>query len=196
TADGMTFTVGAKEGSYQADTENYIVKLHGNAAESVQVNGADSKLYDDLSALENADGSGYAVSSDIYGAVTYVKVPAQAAADTVITTTGSASVVQTGTYEMESGSSFAGTVEDKPVSEKTYVDGYNTDGAGSTVYANVKDSGDYNVDLTYKNAASDNQSLSIFVNGEFVKQTSLKPAAEWTVASETLPLSAGKNSIT
>lgn len=196
TADGTTFTVGAKEGSYQADTENYIVKLHGNAAESVQVNGADSKLYDDLSALENADGGGYAVSSDIYGAVTYVKVPAQADADTVITTTGSESVVQTGTYEMESGSSFAGTVEDKPVSEKTYVDGYDTNGAGSTVYANVKDSGDYNVDLTYKNAASDNQSLSIFVNGEFVKQTSLKPAAEWTVASEALPLSAGKNSIT
>lgn len=195
TADTSTFTIGAKEGSYKADTENYIVKLHGNAAESVQVNGADSKVYDDLSALENADGSGYAVGSDVYGAVTYVKVPAQADADTVITTSGSASIVQTGTYEMETGSNFADTVADKPVAEKTYVDGYDKDGAGTTIYANVKDSGDYNVDLTYKNASSDNQALSIFVNGEYVKQTTLKPNTDWSVQSETLPLSAGKNSI-
>lgn len=194
-ADTSTFTIGAKEGSYKADTENYIVKLHGNAAESVQVNGADSKVYDDLSALENADGSGYAVGSDVYGAVTYVKVPAQADADTVITTSGSASIVQTGTYEMETGSNFADTVADKPVAEKTYVDGYDKDGAGTTIYANVKDSGDYNVDLTYKNASSDNQALSIFVNGEYVKQTTLKPNTDWSVQSETLPLSAGKNSI-
>ncbi|EHC6477280.1 DUF5110 domain-containing protein [Listeria monocytogenes] len=195
TADTSTFTIGAKEGSYKADTENYIVKLHGNAAESVQVNGADSKVYDDLSALENADGSGYAVGSDVYGAVTYVKVPAQADADTVITTSGSASIVQTGTYEMETGSNFADTVADKPVAEKTYVDGYDKDGAGTTIYANVKDSGDYNVDLTYKNASSDNQALSIFVNGEYVKQTTLKPNTDWSVQSEALPLSAGKNSI-
>ncbi|EUJ17115.1 hypothetical protein G161_14200 [Listeria monocytogenes FSL F6-684] len=195
TADTSTFTIGAKEGSYKADTENYIVKLHGNAAESVQVNGADSKVYDDLSALENADGSGYAVGSDVYGAVTYVKVPAQADADTVITTSGSASIVQTGTYEMETGSNFADTVADKPVAEKTYVDGYDKDGAGTTIYANVKDSGDYNVDLTYKNASSDNQALSIFVNGDYVKQTTLKPNTDWSVQSETLPLSAGKNSI-
>ncbi|EPM8375498.1 TIM-barrel domain-containing protein [Listeria monocytogenes] len=194
-ADTSTFTIGAKEGSYKADTENYIVKLHGNAAESVQVNGADSKVYDDLSALENADGSGYAVGSDVYGAVTYVKVPAQADADTVITTSGSASVVQTGTYEMETGSNFADTVADKPVAEKTYVNGYDKDGAGTTIYANVKDSGDYNVDLTYKNASSDNQALSIFVNGDYVKQTTLKPNTDWSVQSETLPLSAGKNSI-
>lgn len=195
TADTSTFTIGAKEGSYKADTENYIVKLHGNAAESVQVNGADSKVYDDLSALENADGSGYAVGSDVYGAVTYVKVPAQADADTVITTSGSASIVQTGTYEMETGSNFADTVADKPVAEKTYVDGYDKDGAGTTIYTNVKDSGDYNVDLTYKNASSDNQALSIFVNGEYVKQTTLKPNTDWSVQSEALPLSAGKNSI-
>ncbi len=195
TADTSTFTIGAKEGSYKADTENYIVKLHGNAAESVQVNGADSKVYDDLSALETADGSGYAVGSDVYGAVTYVKVPAQADADTVITTSGSASVVQTGTYEMETGSNFADTVADKPVAEKTYVDGYDKDGAGTTIYANVKDSGDYNVDLTYKNASADNQSLSIFVNGDYVKQTTLKPNTDWSVQSEALPLSAGKNSI-
>lgn len=194
-ADTSTFTIGAKEGSYKADTENYIVKLHGNAAESVQVNGADSKVYDDLSALENADGSGYAVGSDVYGAVTYVKVPAQADAVTVITTSGSASVVQTGTYEMETGSNFADTVADKPVAEKTYVDGYDKDGAGTTIYANVKDSGDYNVDLTYKNASADNQTLSIFVNGDYVKQTTLKPNTDWSVQSETLPLSAGKNSI-
>lgn len=195
TADTTTFTVGAKEGSYKADTENYIVKLHGNAAESVQVNGTDSKLYDDLSALENADGSGYAVSSDIYGAVTYVKVPAQGDTDTVITATGSKSVEQTGTYEMEKGSSFANTVAEKPVTEQTYVDGYDSDGSGTTIYANVKDAGDYNVDLTYKNASEDNQSLSIFVNGEYVKQTTLKPAADWTVQAENLPLAAGKNSI-
>ncbi|MCT79457.1 DUF5110 domain-containing protein [Listeria monocytogenes] len=194
-ADTSTFTISAKEGSYKADTENYIVKLHGNAAESVQVNGADSKVYDDLSALENADGSGYAVGSDVYGAVTYVKVPAQADADTVITTSGSASIVQTGAYEMETGSNFADTVADKPVAEKTYVDGYDKDGAGTTIYANVKDSGDYNVDLTYKNASADNQALSIFVNGDYVKQTTLKPSTDWSVQSETLPLSAGKNSI-
>ncbi|MBE8219455.1 hypothetical protein IQA83_18380, partial [Leptospira borgpetersenii serovar Ballum] len=63
------------------------------------------------------------------------------------------------------------------------------------IYANVKDSGDYNVDLTYKNASADNQTLSIFVNGDYVKQTTLKPNTDWSVQSETLPLSAGKNSI-
>ncbi|HAM2145805.1 TPA: carbohydrate-binding protein [Listeria monocytogenes] len=155
----------------------------------------DTYLKQKMTTSKTADGSGYAVGSDVYGAVTYVKVPAQADADTVITTSGSASVVQTGTYEMETGSNFADTVADKPVAEKTYVDGYDKDGAGTTIYANVKDSGDYNVDLTYKNASADNQSLSIFVNGDYVKQTTLKPNTDWSVQSEALPLSAGKNSI-
>ncbi|MBC8921940.1 glycosyl hydrolase family 31, partial [Escherichia coli] len=43
--------------------------------------------------------------------------------------------------------------------------------------------------------SADNQSLSIFVNGDYVKQTTLKPNTDWSVQSEALPLSAGKNSI-
>ncbi|MCM4557041.1 hypothetical protein MMR74_26920, partial [Escherichia coli] len=39
------------------------------------------------------------------------------------------------------------------------------------------------------------QALSIFVNGEYVKQTTLKPNTDWSVQSEALPHSAGKNSI-
>lgn len=57
---------------------------------------------------------------------------------------------------MEIGFNFVDIVVDKLVVEKMYVDGYDKDGVGIIIYVNVKDFGDYNVDLIYKNVFVDN----------------------------------------
>ncbi|WP_099224567.1 TIM-barrel domain-containing protein [Listeria costaricensis] len=190
---GSTFTVKAKTGDYNSNTSNYIVKLHGEAAENVNIDGSAATKYDDLTALEAAAGTGFATGTDVYGDVTYVKVAAQGTADTVIQTTGSSTAADKAVYEMEKGSLFAETLADRPEVSDGSVTGLDADGTGATVYANVKDSGDYSVDLTYKNTGSSAETLSIFVNGERVEEVKLAPAE--TVATSTLPLSAGKNSI-
>lgn len=76
TADGATFTIGSAQGSYQPALRDYIVKVHGVAATSVTGGG---HHYLSLDALRQSTQAGWATGQDRYGAVTWVRLPAQQA---------------------------------------------------------------------------------------------------------------------
>jgi alpha-glucosidase (family GH31 glycosyl hydrolase) len=204
----LSFTLGAKSGSYTPALQSYIVKLHGSAGTSVTNNSTAMTSYASLEALKAAAGEGWATGKDIYGDVTYVKVTAGTASSKSIAVTGVAAVSATSSqYEAEDASLSGNSVATKASINTNhtgytgtgFVDGLGNDGAGVTFYPKVKTGGDYNVSLRYANASGSAKTVSIFVNGKRVKSSSLANLANWdtwSTQSETLPLTAGVNVVT
>lgn len=205
---GISFNIAAKTGSYIPALQNYIVQIHGKAGTGITVNGSALTSYADLNALKAASGEGWSVGKDVYGEVTYVKVAAASTAAKNIVVTGSTSSgLISYKYEAEEASLSGNTATTKATvntnhtgySGSGFVDGFNNADAATTFYANVKTGGDYSVDLRYANASGTAKTVSIFVNGSRVKQTSLASLANWdtwSTQTETLPLTAGNNIIT
>jgi alpha-glucosidase (family GH31 glycosyl hydrolase) len=205
---GISFTVAAKSGTYTPDVQNYIVKIHGKAGTGVTSNGSSLSSYGDLNALKAAGGEGWTAGKDVYGDVTYVKVSAASISAKAIVVTGTGSVGATSVKLEAEEASLSGDTTATKASVNTnhtgysgtgFVDELDTDGAAVTFYADTKVGGDYAVSLRYANATGSAKTMSIFVNGKRVKQTNLANLANWNTwadMSETLPLSAGRNSIT
>jgi uncharacterized protein YegP (UPF0339 family) len=170
------------------------------------VNGGALSQYTSLYNLRNASGEGFAVGKDIYGDVTYVKVAS--GAEKNITATGSVTQTATGTYyEAEEGSLWGETVATQAGSNNNhsnytgygFVDGLENDGSAVTFRVNAKTAGEFPVDIRYSNGGTTNKTLSIFVNGSFVRQAEFGTTANWdtwNTITESLPLVAGGNSIT
>lgn len=77
TKDGVVFSTAAKEGTYTPDVQNYIVKMHVKSPSgTVTIGGQTPTKYASLDALKSATGEGYAVGTDTYGDVVYVKIAA------------------------------------------------------------------------------------------------------------------------
>lgn len=205
---GISFSVGAKSGTFTPDVESYMVKIHGEAGTSVTLNSSAMTSYGDIAALRAASGEGWTTGRDIYGEVTYVKVAAASGSAKNIVVSGNGTAAATSMkLEAEDASLSGNTTSTRATvnnnhagySGTGFVDGMEDDGASVTFYADVKAGGDYNVDLRYANANGSAKTLSIFVNGKRVKQTSLASLANWSTwgtQSETIPLSAGRNAIT
>ena len=78
-----------------------------------------------------------------------------------------------------------------------FVDGYVTQGAATTFTVSAPSAGSYNVDLRYS-AGNGARTVSVYVNGTKIKQTSLSGTANWDTwgnKSETLMLNSGSNTI-
>lgn len=205
---GYEFTVGAKSGSYTPDVDYYILELHGKAGTATTLNASSMTSYADLNALKAAAGEGWTTGKDLYGDVTYVKVTAGGATDKTVEVTGNATVSDTSyQYEAEEASLSGETPSTKAgvntnhsnYSGSGFVDGFDDAGAAATFYVDVKSGGDYDVNLRYANATGSQKTISIFVNGNRMKQTSLGDLANWdtwSTQTETLPLTAGRNVIT
>ncbi|HEY0828914.1 MAG TPA: TIM-barrel domain-containing protein, partial [Bacilli bacterium] len=206
--NGISFNIAAKSGTYIPSVQNYIVEIHGKAGTGVTSNSSALTSYTDLNALKAATGEGWATGKDVYGNVTYVKVTAASTSSKSIVVTGSATVSATSVkLEAEEASLSGNTTSTKATvntnhtgySGSGFVEGFNNTGAAATFYADVKTGGDYSVALRYANATGSAKTVSIFINGARVKQTSLANLANWdTWASqnETIPLTAGRNAIT
>jgi serine/threonine protein kinase len=72
------------------------------------------------------------------------------------------------------------------------------DGPSTTFWVDAASDGQYRVDLCYGNGNDSPRTLTIYVNDEFVKRTTLPNAARWNIwltQAETLPLRAGRNAI-
>lgn len=202
------FTVGAKTGSYQPDLQHYIVAIHGQAAAQVTMNGSSLTPYADLHALQSNPGEGWAKGKDLYGDVTYVKIAAGSLTRKEVVLSGHEPVTQEAViYEAEEASLSGNTLYTKATvnsnhsgySGNGFVDGFHHKGAAVTFYVDVKTGGDYPVDLRYANGSGSDQTISIFVNGQWIKQTTLDSLADWdswAVKTEMLPLVAGRNIIT
>lgn len=206
--DGISFQIGVKSGAYVPEVQHYLLKIHGKAGAGVTKNGNALANLPDLAALQAASGEGWATGRDVYGPVTYVKVAAGQAAAANIVVSGSAAVAAASTkLEAEDASLSGNTIAAKAKANNNhsgysgtgFVDGFDHAGAGVTFYADVRTGGDYTVDLRYANATGSAKEISIYVNGERIKATSLPELADWStwaIQSETLPLAAGRNAIT
>ncbi|MBE1160811.1 glycoside hydrolase family 31 protein [Dyella acidiphila] len=74
TGEQATFELGAPQGSYQPTLRYYLIKLHGVLA--AQVSALSGKHAASLDALRAQDQAGWATGEDLYGNVTYLKLPA------------------------------------------------------------------------------------------------------------------------
>jgi alpha-glucosidase (family GH31 glycosyl hydrolase) len=84
----VSFRADAPMGSYRPALRDYLVRIHGTAAASVQTGGAELRRYADAKALARAQGQGWTTGHDQYGAVTIVKLDAGVVRD--VTLRGSA----------------------------------------------------------------------------------------------------------
>ncbi len=75
-ADGVEIDVGASHGSYRPALRDFLFKIHGMAAVSVDQDGRALAGARDLAALERSTGAGWASGHDRYGAVTWVRIGA------------------------------------------------------------------------------------------------------------------------
>lgn len=207
-ANTYSFTLDGKMGSYAPALQDYIIKIHGNAGNTVTNNSLSMTKYTNLNALRVATGEGWTIGKDIYGDVTYVKLAAGSTASKSISVSGSSIVsATTQTYEAEDASLSGDKTTTKASFNNNhanytgtgFIDGFNNPGAAVSFYPSVKVGGDYNVALRYANATGSAKTISIFVNGKRVKQTILNSQANWdtwATQTETLPLTAGNNIIT
>lgn len=206
--NGISFSIGGKSGNYTPQVNNYIARIHGKAGTSATINGAAATSYADLNALKSAAGEGWTIGKDIYGPVTYVKINAASTSAKNVVINGTATVSDTSyKYEAEEASFSGNTIDTRAgvntdhigYSGSGFVDGFDNAGAAVTFYRKVKTSGDYNVGIRYANATGSAKTISIFVNGKRVKQTSLANLANWdtwATQNEAIPLTAGNNIIT
>lgn len=204
---GINFNIAAKTGTYTPAVTSYIVKIHGKAGTAVTSNAATLTSYADLNSLKAAGGEGWTTGKDLYGNVTYVKVTAASTTTRNLIITGSAAPAATTVNLEAEESSLSGNTTGTKAATNTnhtgysgtgFVDGLSNAGAAVTFYADVKTGGDYSVGLRYANATGSAKTMSIFVNGTRVKQTSLATLANWdtwATQNETLPLTAGRNII-
>ncbi|HHW48486.1 MAG TPA: carbohydrate-binding protein [Clostridiaceae bacterium] len=206
-ANGIRFNIEAKTGSYNSPLQYYIVQVHNKAGTNVKLNDSNLTYYADLNALKAASGEGWTIGRDIYGEVTYIKLAAASLSDKEVIITGDTSSGATSyKYEAEEASLSGKTVSTRASINNNhnnysgfgFVDGYHNAGAATTFYVNVKTGGDYAVSLRYANGTGSTKTLSIFVNGTRIKQTSLPALADWdtwSTQTEILPLTAGNNII-
>ncbi|MBB3131290.1 hypothetical protein FHS19_006010 [Paenibacillus rhizosphaerae] len=106
-----------------------------------------------------------------------------------------------GTYEAESAQLSGGAkvnTDHAGFSGAGFVDGYLVPGAKTQFTVNVSAAGSYKATLKYANAAGGSRTVSLYVNGTKIKQTTLANLPNWdtwSIKSEVVHLNAGSNTI-
>lgn len=106
-----------------------------------------------------------------------------------------------GTYEAEGAALSGGAktnTDHTGYTGSAFVDGYLAQGATTTFTVTAATAGNYNAVLRYANASGSTKTLSVYVNGTKIKQTSLANLANWdtwSTQTEILALNAGNNTI-
>ncbi len=205
--DTVNVTVGPKEGIYENGVEYYYLLVHNKAGTAVNMNGSSLTQYSEYSNLEQAQGSGFSIGKDVYGDVTYIKIPAASTTSIQLSVTGNATVSSsTQKYEAEQSSLSGATLSTQAgintnhtgYSGLGFVDGFHNDKAAMTYYAKVANAGNYKVVLRYANGGSAAKSMSVYVNGNYEAQVNFDVTSDWNTwgnVTQVLPLAAGNNSI-
>ncbi|MEK3700587.1 discoidin domain-containing protein [Paenibacillus sp. FSL R10-2199] len=106
-----------------------------------------------------------------------------------------------GTYEAEAAALSGGAktnTDHTGYTGSAFVDGYLAQGAATTFTVSAASAGNYSAALRYANASGSTRTLSVYVNGTKIKQTSLANLANWdtwSTQAEILALNAGNNTI-
>lgn len=202
-----TITIKAKEGSYVNDTEYYYLAIHKNIPVEVKNNQENLVKVEDYNSLLALNGPGWCVSKDVYGDVSYVKIPAGMTYDQVISYLGSDNLIKTSIkYEAEYSSLSGNTIATKAsvnnnhtgFSGTGFVDKFESNGAALTFYSKVNNSGIYNLPIRYANGDLKDKSLSVYVNGVYEDKVTFEPTGNWdtwNTALASVKLAAGNNSI-
>lgn len=74
--DAVTFRTGSVRGSFKPVLKHYLVKIHGSKASAVFLNDHKLDAVTDLQTLREQDKPGWCTGHDLYGYVTYIKLPA------------------------------------------------------------------------------------------------------------------------
>ncbi|MFB1081609.1 TIM-barrel domain-containing protein [Jeotgalibacillus sp. JSM ZJ347] len=203
--NGIEVTIEGKQGAYTSELEDFIFEIHGEAAVSVTMNGSPLNSYQDKENLLEASGEGFAVGQDEYGKVTYVKVSALSTFSKTLKLTGDANV-SSDTYVMEAErASLSGNTINTQASINNnhsnftgegFVDGLDQIGSKVTFYPTAKATGEYSIRLRYANGSGVDQSLSLYVNGDYKKQVVFPPTSgwnDWSTIEVSAPLSSGQS---
>lgn len=74
--DSINFKIDSKKGSFIPDTQYYIVRIHGNAAKDIKLNGESLKAASSVDEMINSTNEEWINSKDVYGDAAYIKVKA------------------------------------------------------------------------------------------------------------------------
>ncbi|MBV8487865.1 MAG: DUF5110 domain-containing protein, partial [Planctomycetaceae bacterium] len=202
-ADALSLTIAGKEGPYPPPIQTFLIRLHGRAGTSVTLNGVPLAVVPNLDQLR-AVPQGWLAGKDVYGPLTFIKVPAGQPGDLQVRVSGSAQLVQDGERFEAEDASLAGatTATRAKVSAQVagytgrgYVVGFEVPETAVTFYLKRATAGEYSTTLRAANLCGGPDNLDVYVNGtRFGKAT--VPAGVWTEISVPLPLAAGNNIIT
>lgn len=146
---------------------------------------------------------GQAAEFEVYGSGSATPTPTPTATPTS-TPTPTPTATPAGAYEAESGTRSGGTVvatDHTGYSGTGFVAGFTDANKGNATLqfnVNVAAAGNYTLSLRYANGSTVTQTLSLYVNGTKLGQTSLAATTNWdtwAVKSETAALNAGSNTI-
>ena len=102
--------IAAKTGNYSSSVNHFILRLHGQAATAVAIHGTPDPVHvDDVLGLEHHTVAWY-VDEDVYGPVTFIKLPAGENDDIHITATGHQPIHKTMERFLATDASLSGPV--------------------------------------------------------------------------------------
>jgi alpha-glucosidase (family GH31 glycosyl hydrolase) len=205
-------TVEPRQGPYDPTIRHLIIKIHGRAASHVTLNGREL-------APVGAPGNlawdyremGWAVSRDVYGPATLIKMPAGCVAAQHIVAHGDAGHSPLGEIfnaddlflagETVDGMAVFGNAYSPCDTALGYIGGLQRAGASLTCYLQRPATGDYRAIFRVANggATGTTASLCIYVNGEQRGMLNVQGRSSWTRWADVplrIPLVAGNNILT
>lgn len=207
TGDSTTITVGNREGKFTNDVSWMYFAIHGQAGESVTYEGQELAKCTDYNELFASGAAAWTTSADVYGNVTYVKVPAGLTNETSFKIqgnggTGSISQKYEAEYASLSGKTTNGMAavneNHSGYSGTGFVDKLEADEAAITFYVKVPDAGSYSLPIHYSNGDTTPKTLSVYSNGTYQNQIGFEPTGNWDTwmdSTVNVDLAAGLNAI-
>jgi alpha-glucosidase (family GH31 glycosyl hydrolase) len=198
----------ARDGTYISSVKHFLIRLHGQAASDVRMDGQAVPRVADTLSLGGAN-SGWCPDEDVYGPVTVLKAPAGTGHDLVIEISGHQAVnkmveVLTADEASLSGATLQtrmAMADDHPgYTGSGFIAGFGTVGAAATFYPRRRRAGTYQVVFRLANGNPPHvQTLHVYINGILYGTLNIPGLQNWEMWEELemyLPLVAGNNAIT
>lgn len=207
TEDSTTITVGNREGKFTNDVSWMYFAIHGQAGESVTYEGQELAKCTDYNELFASGAAAWTTSADVYGNVTYVKVPAGLTNETSFKIQGNGGTGSTSQkYEAEYASLSGKTTDGMAAVNENhsgysgtgFVDKLEADEAAITFYVKVPNAGSYSLPIHYSNGDTTPKTLSVYSNGTYQNQIGFEPTGNWDTwidSTVNVDLAAGLNAI-
>jgi alpha-glucosidase (family GH31 glycosyl hydrolase) len=202
-AGALSLSIAGKKGSYPTSVQTFLVRMHGRAGTSVTLNGVPLAAVGGLDQLRTAP-QGWLTGRDVYGPLTYVKVPAAQAGELRVRISGDAPLAQKSErFEAEDASLAGATTATRAkiiadvagYTGQGYVTGFEIPETAITFYVKRATAGKYRAILRAANDGGGPGNLDLYVNGAQIGKATV-PVGSWVEVPLPLPLAAGNNIVT